>query len=62
VTKLTLVSKTSNAPQHPGAGTLLIRFLERVLQLPWPGEARVEPAVARALEEAFESLAREARS
>jgi hypothetical protein len=36
--------------------------VERIVRLPWPGEKGLDAALARAIEEAFESLAREART
>jgi hypothetical protein len=61
MTTLTLVSKTPIATQQPRVEPLLGRFFERVVRLPWPGDGRVDATLARAIEEAFESLGREAR-
>jgi hypothetical protein len=62
VTTLTLVPKLPVTPDPSRGEALLARFVERIVRLPWPGEKGLDAALARAIEEAFESLAREARS
>ena len=62
MTTLTLVPKRSVATEHSRTAPLLAWFVERIVRLRWPGEMRLEPTVARAIDEAFEGLAREARS
>jgi hypothetical protein len=62
VTTLTLVPKAPFATEHPRRAPLLARFVEHIVRYPWPEGKRVDLALARAIDEAFESLAREARS
>ena len=62
MTTLTLIPKIPLATDYSREAPLLARFVERIVRLPWPGEKEVDAALARAIEEAFESLAREARS
>jgi hypothetical protein len=62
VTTLSLVPKVPLVPTHSRGEPLLARFLEHIVRLPWPGEKSLDRTLARAIEEAFESLAREARS
>jgi hypothetical protein len=62
VTTLTLVPKAPLATEHPRRATLLSRFLEHIVRHPWPEEKSLDRALARAIDEAFESLAREART
>lgn len=62
MTTLTLVPKARIATEHLRTAPLLAWFVERIARLPWPGKSSVEPALARAIDEAFASLAREART
>jgi hypothetical protein len=62
VTTLSLVQKVPLVPERSPDEPLLARFVERIVQLPWPGERDLDAVLARAIEEAFASLAREARS
>jgi hypothetical protein len=62
VTTLTIMPTTRIAIEDSPRATLLARLVERIVQLPWLGKASVEPVLARAIDEAFESLAREART
>ena len=62
MTTLTLVSEAPLATEHPRKAPLLSRFVEHIVRHPWPAEKGVDRALARAIDEAFESLAREARS
>ena len=61
MTSLTLVPKAL-ATERPRRAALLARFVEHIVQHPWPEGKSVDLVLARAIEEAFESLAREARS
>jgi hypothetical protein len=62
------VTTLTNVPTHPIAtedsprAPLLARLVERIIRLPWPGERSLDRVLARAIDEAFESLAREART
>ena len=62
MTTLTLAPKAPVATEHPRRVPLLARFLERIVRHPWPEEKSADRALALALDQAFESLAREARS
>lgn len=62
MTTLTIAPTAPIATEDSPRAPLLARFVERIVRLPWLGETSVEPALARAIDEAFESLAREARS
>ena len=63
VRTLTLAGTTPIASaSSPPTSSLLARLAERFLRWRWPGEATAEPALARAIAEAFESLARECRT
>ena len=42
--------------------SLLGRLAKRAMRWKWPGEATPVPALARAIDEAFEGLARECRT
>ena len=42
--------------------SVLRRLAERIARWKWPGEATPVPALGRAIDEAFESLARESRT
>ncbi|RPH72094.1 MAG: hypothetical protein EHM78_04725 [Myxococcaceae bacterium] len=62
MTTLTIVPSAPIATEHSPRAPLLARLVERIIRLPWLGEPSVEPVLARAIDEAFESLAREART
>ncbi len=62
MTTLTIIPTTRIATEDSPRATLLARLVERIVRLPWLGKASVEPVLARAIDEAFESLAREART
>lgn len=62
MTTQTLVPKARIALQEFPKPRLVTWLAEHVLQLPWPHQRGIDPVLARAIEEAFESLARETRS
>jgi hypothetical protein len=62
VTTLTLVPKAPLATEHPRRAPVLARFVEHIVRHPWPEWKSMDLVLARAIDEAFESLAREARS
>ena len=62
MTTLTLVPKARITVEQSPRPPLLARFVEYVVRHPWPERKSVDSVLARAIEEAFESLAREARS
>ncbi len=62
MTTLTLVPKAPLATEHPRRAPLFARFVEHIVRHPWPEGKSMDLILARAVEEAFESLAREARS
>jgi hypothetical protein len=62
VTTVTIVPTAPIATEESPGAQILSRIVERIVRLPWPGQTSVEPVLARAIDEAFESLAREART
>jgi hypothetical protein len=62
VTTLTIVPTAPIATEGSPRVPLLARLMERIPRLPWLGETSAEPVLSRAIDEAFESLAREART
>jgi hypothetical protein len=61
MTTLTLVPSSRIATEDPRKPSLLARVVEQVRRHRWPDEKSVEPILARAIDQAFESFAREAR-
>ena len=62
MTTLTVAPTASIAIESPPRAPLLTRFVERIAQLPRLRETSVDPVLARAIDEAFESFARESRT
>jgi hypothetical protein len=62
VTTLTIVPTRSIATEDSPRAPLLARLVERIIRLPWQGQTSLDGVLARAIDEAFESLAREART
>ena len=62
MTTLTIVPSALIATEEPPRATPLARLVKRIVRLPWLGKTSVEPVLSRAIDEAFESLAREART
>jgi hypothetical protein len=62
MTTLTLVPKAPLTIEHPRRPLLLARLVEGLVHIPMPSDRAVDQVLARAIDEAFESLAREARS
>ena len=62
MTTLTIVPTAPIATEDSPRTPLLARLVKRIVRLPWLGETSVDPVLARAIDEAFESLAREART
>jgi len=62
VTTLTIVPTRPIATEDSPRAPLLARLVGRIIRLPWPGQTSLDGVLARAIDEAFESLAREART
>jgi hypothetical protein len=62
VTTLTIVPSAPIATEHSPRAPLLARLVKRIVRPPRLGEKSMEPVLARAIDEAFASLAREART
>ena len=62
MTTLTIVPTARIATKDSPRAPLLARLVERIVRLPWLGQTSGDPVLARAIDEAFESLAREART
>jgi len=62
VTAQTLVSTAPVATRNVPGGPLVTLLVERLARLRHSSGPSIDPVVARAVEEAFEGLAREARS
>jgi len=62
VTTLTLVPKSPVDTEHPRRAALFARLVEQIVRHPWAEGKNVDRVLTRAIDEAFESLAREARS
>ena len=59
MTTLTIVPTAAIAIESPPRAPLLARLVERIARLRWLRETSGEPVLARAIDEAFESFARE---
>ena len=54
---------TAQIPTRDFPSAPLVAWLaERIVRFRWPNEWSIDPVLARAVDEAFESLAREARN
>ena len=62
MTTLTIVPTARIATEDSPRAPLLARLVERIVRLPSLGQTSGDPVLARAIDEAFESLAREART
>jgi len=62
VNTLTIVPTVPIATEVAPRAPLLAQLVERIVRLPWRNETSVEPVLARAIDEAFESFARESRT
>ena len=54
----TIPVTTPKSPRAP----LVSRLVERIVHFHWPHQTSIDAELARAIDEAFESLARESRS